>query len=374
MAVLLANNAVSTLASSIGTGATTIAVASGHGSRFPSPSGDDWFPLTMVKNTGELEIVRCTARSADVLTIIRAQEGTPALAFDAGDIVQLRLTSAAFAECTQNADFSDYMRSLIDNPDAASVRGDLGLGNAATRNLQDALFNATAGRVLQVGSFGLGSLGVATANLNTLNVNGFYYSGPSTVGIPIAGDYATVLHQQSDVSNAAAQIYVSVILNRMLFRRMNSGVWSPWLEFYTTANLNPNSYQPALGFTPVQQGGGAHQGTNKVYLGWDGTGLRAQVDGTDLGRFITGHNAQAEFAANIAALPTAGVGTYGFMVIGIGGGPYGPGTVVAGASIGWSNGAGLFYGATAGTWKLLGAVQDADLNSSNSVTLCVRIA
>ncbi|NVN09698.1 hypothetical protein [Nguyenibacter vanlangensis] len=42
--------------------------------------------------------------------------------------------------------------------------------------------------------------------------------------------------------------------------------------------------QPALGFTPVQQGGGANQGSNKVYLGWDNTGsgrLRYQIDNTD---------------------------------------------------------------------------------------------
>jgi hypothetical protein len=44
--------------------------------------------------------------------------------------------------------------------------------------------------------------------------------------------------------------------------------------------------QGALGFTPVQQGGGIYQGASKVYIGWDGTGLRGQVDGTDLGRFF----------------------------------------------------------------------------------------
>ncbi|MCP1215575.1 hypothetical protein NKW53_05780 [Acetobacter orientalis] len=43
--------------------------------------------------------------------------------------------------------------------------------------------------------------------------------------------------------------------------------------------------QPYLGYTPVQQGGGAGQGTNKVALGWaeDGSGLKCQVDGTDEG-------------------------------------------------------------------------------------------
>lgn len=44
--------------------------------------------------------------------------------------------------------------------------------------------------------------------------------------------------------------------------------------------------QVALGFTPVQQGGGAGQGTNKVYIGWSGTRLKAQVDSTDIGNIV----------------------------------------------------------------------------------------
>ena len=50
--------------------------------------------------------------------------------------------------------------------------------------------------------------------------------------------------------------------------------------------------QANLGFTPVQQSGGAYQGTNKVYIGWHpGVGLRAQVDATDLGAFVFGTSA-----------------------------------------------------------------------------------
>lgn len=49
------------------------------------------------------------------------------------------------------------------------------------------------------------------------------------------------------------------------------------------------SKQPNLGFTPVQQGGGTGQGTNKVYIGWatDASGLKAQADSTDLGNIVT---------------------------------------------------------------------------------------
>jgi len=45
-----------------------------------------------------------------------------------------------------------------------------------------------------------------------------------------------------------------------------------------------NGKQPNLGFTPVQQGGGIGQATNKVYVGWSAGGqLKVTVDSTDLG-------------------------------------------------------------------------------------------
>ena len=48
-------------------------------------------------------------------------------------------------------------------------------------------------------------------------------------------------------------------------------------------------YKAALDFTPVQQGGGTGQGTNKVYIGWatDASGLKAQADSTNLGNIVT---------------------------------------------------------------------------------------
>ena len=50
-----------------------------------------------------------------------------------------------------------------------------------------------------------------------------------------------------------------------------------------------NTKQPNLGFTPIQQGGGTGQGTNKIYIGWatDASGLKAQADSTNLGNIVT---------------------------------------------------------------------------------------
>ncbi len=46
-------------------------------------------------------------------------------------------------------------------------------------------------------------------------------------------------------------------------------------------------YKPALSFTPVQQGGGAGQEGQKIYIGWSPSGLKAQADVLDLGNIVT---------------------------------------------------------------------------------------
>ena len=98
MTQLFANNAASELASAVTSGAVSLTLKTGDGAKFPSPSGGDFFLVTMCEKVGQTEvnheIVKCTARSGDVLTVTRAQEGTTARAFSADTPVELRLTAA----------------------------------------------------------------------------------------------------------------------------------------------------------------------------------------------------------------------------------------------------------------------------------------
>lgn len=104
MSLKIANNAVSRLATSLSASSTNLGVLPGEGAKFPSLADGDWFPLAIIKTDGSLEIVRCTSRSSDTMTVQRAQEGTVALAFEAGDRVELRLTSKVIGDIDAKAE------------------------------------------------------------------------------------------------------------------------------------------------------------------------------------------------------------------------------------------------------------------------------
>jgi hypothetical protein len=108
---LFANNASSVLASPLTSGATSLTVGAGQGARFPTPSGGDYFLLTLFQMSGNVEtnyeIVKVTARATDVLTIVRAQDGTTAKAYNAADPVSMRVSAAAL-QAMQNAANINY--------------------------------------------------------------------------------------------------------------------------------------------------------------------------------------------------------------------------------------------------------------------------
>ena len=89
MIELFANNASTILASSVSNVATVITLNPGSGALFPNPLAGQYFILSFTSATipGLTEITWCTARTGDVCTIIRAQEGTTAQSWNAGDNV-----------------------------------------------------------------------------------------------------------------------------------------------------------------------------------------------------------------------------------------------------------------------------------------------
>ena len=103
MSVLFSNNAATNLAASITSGATSLTVTTGTGSLFPNPTNTDYFLVTLIGISGTpIEIVKVTARSTDPFTIVRAQEGTTASAFNGGDKVELRVTAGQMSGAAQS--------------------------------------------------------------------------------------------------------------------------------------------------------------------------------------------------------------------------------------------------------------------------------
>jgi len=118
---LFSNFARTTLAAGITNVAVTMNVAPGTGALFPSPGAGQYFPMVIVNSSGAKEVVYCTSRAVDALTITRAQEGTTGLAFNAGDVCGLRITSSSLAD----------LLTLVGSPAAVEVA----VASAATTNI-----------------------------------------------------------------------------------------------------------------------------------------------------------------------------------------------------------------------------------------------
>lgn len=105
MRQLFANNAKTTLASAVTDTDMTLALATGTGGKFPNPVvGQEYFLVTL-EIGGVIEIVRCTARLGDVLTLDqRGLEGTTPSSFAIGSIVECRTTAATLTSFATEAE------------------------------------------------------------------------------------------------------------------------------------------------------------------------------------------------------------------------------------------------------------------------------
>lgn len=135
---LFTNGASSTLSGTLSQGGTTMTLAAGTGSKFPSITGSDFFLVTLfTKDVGgveqNIEVVKVTARVGDTLTIVRdfenitgqsggfAYDGTATTVF-----VHLRWTAASAGGMLQKSG------NLAGLADAAASRANLGAAPTAS--------------------------------------------------------------------------------------------------------------------------------------------------------------------------------------------------------------------------------------------------
>lgn len=127
------NNAKSTLAAGITNVATSLSVQAGDGAKFPAAP----FHVTLYASdpaTGE--IVKVTAKTTDTFTITRAQEGTTAQAFNAGDKVELLVTAKLFD------DFQTRTEVIVATDGSGDYNTD---GTSDQTEINEAISNLPAG-------------------------------------------------------------------------------------------------------------------------------------------------------------------------------------------------------------------------------------
>ena len=105
MLEIFANNAITTVATGgLSISSTTLNLAPGTGNLFPNPTvGSQFFRISLTDASTRTahEITYCTARSGDICTIIRAQEGTTAQAWLINDIAGNFVTAGAMSAYVQ---------------------------------------------------------------------------------------------------------------------------------------------------------------------------------------------------------------------------------------------------------------------------------
>lgn len=108
MTQVFKNNAFASLAAELSAAGTLATLATGQGARFPEPTGGNHFLATLILLDGNgaetaWEVVKCTARATDGLTIERAQEGTTARIWPVGSRLEMRVTAGTLDSFTDTA-------------------------------------------------------------------------------------------------------------------------------------------------------------------------------------------------------------------------------------------------------------------------------
>jgi hypothetical protein len=115
MSLLFTNNATTNTSGSILPTDTAVNLTGGTGVLFPQPTGNDMFIASFIDTlTGTIrEIVHVTNMTGDTATIVRAQEGTSAIAWPAGSIFTHNHTAGAMSAMMQQGDLGS--NSIIYN-------------------------------------------------------------------------------------------------------------------------------------------------------------------------------------------------------------------------------------------------------------------
>lgn len=199
MGIKVANNAFGTLAASITNSDTSITLTTGQGARFPSLGAGDYFYATLIDTSNNLEIVKCTARSTDVLTVVRAQESTTARAYSTGDRIEIRITAKTFEDAIPTVyDVTTTSTGFFDMPAGTTAQRPGSPTSGATR------FNTDTGSL----EFYDGTNWISTNLIPSINsVTGTIYAGQaSTLTLSLTNTTDTITVRFSEGGSIIADV------------------------------------------------------------------------------------------------------------------------------------------------------------------------
>jgi len=226
------NNVTATLANPLTSTQTELTVATGQGARFPST-----FPFRAL--VARTEIVQCTSRTGDVLTIVREQEGTTAAAsYPAGSSVQMTVT-AGYMEQVQAS--VGALETGAGAHDALSVTGASTLTGAVTA--------PSASNAIRIGALcnmttppAIGATSPNTGKFTTLQATG-KITGPAgtSSGAPlnIPQGVAPSAPVNGDIWTTSAGIYIRI--NGATIGPLISAATFPWATPQEIGSTTPNT-------------------------------------------------------------------------------------------------------------------------------------
>ena len=223
-----ANQATTTLSTTITSSATSLTVAAGQGALFPSPAAGQYFKITFYPATGSTpapEIMHVTARSTDTFTVVRAQEGTTAQNWSSGSLVENLLTAGTMNSLSQITQYAGNPNGYVAGFAAGASNPPSMVWDTAN-NL--AWVCITSGPAASAGW-------IAQAPLNSPA-----FTGNPTAATQLSSDSSTRLATTAFVGSYAAKIAgsVSQAFNVANATTVNQAVALGQFDYY----LQPNGY------------------------------------------------------------------------------------------------------------------------------------
>lgn len=248
------NNASTTLAALLGDSATLLTVESSAG--FAVITAPDYELVTLASGA-TVEILKVTARSGTTWTVERAQEGTTAMEWPSGSLIEARLTAGTMDAVMDDMDgiFDDLSGAM----QAASYPDLSGLDQGGDARGTDAV-NLQSGRLfaddVAAGSKSIAIGYTAQAASNDCVSIGPYSKAIGTHSIALGGSAWALGNASISIGNSS---YAETSISSFGYFSIPVDDWNDQLEFYSAGTQSVFATPPVdLGVPPAWQASTAY--------------------------------------------------------------------------------------------------------------------